>query len=147
MDHVACLDYKSRELENLLNGAKSMIIRGSSANKLPYDSISEGDILYFINHPGQGVVEAKGSVSCIMISEELSVEESFETIIRHQDKLQLPDKQFDRIAGKKYLVMIGLSDIEQISPFHIEYSNSNSYGDWLAVENIEQAVVEKERIA
>jgi len=70
-------------------------------------------------------------------SERLSVEESFETIIRNQDKLQLPDKQFERWAGKKYLVLIGIDDIEEIEPIRIDRARFTWTDDWLPVGNIE----------
>ena len=117
MDHVVCLDAGAKELENLINGNKSMILRGADERDLPYGSVKEGDILYFISCIGDGEVKARGIVSSVYNSERLSVEESFETIIRNQDKLQLPDKQFERWAGKKYLVLIGIEDIEDDRTF------------------------------
>lgn len=50
MDHVVYLDAKSNELENLLSGKKSMIIRGATGRKVPYGKVNVGDILYFINN-------------------------------------------------------------------------------------------------
>ena len=67
----------------------------------------------------------------------MSVEESFETIIRNQDKLQLPDNQFERWAGKRYLVLIGLNDIEEVKPFIIDPDKFGIKEDWLPVGNIE----------
>jgi hypothetical protein len=124
MDHVVCFDAGAGELENLVSGNKSMIIRGSDIMDLPYGSVNEGDILYFISNVGDGKVKAMGVVSYVYNSEKLSVEESFETIIRNQDKLQLPDKQFYRWAGKQYLVLIGINDIVEIEPFRIDRTQS-----------------------
>jgi hypothetical protein len=136
MDHVVCLDTSSQELENLVNGNKSMIIRGADEINLLHGSVNEGDILYFINSTSEGEVKARGIVSNVFNSDRLSVEESFETIIKNQDKLQLPDKQFDRLAGKQYLVLIGLNDIEEIEPFRIDRASFNHTEDWLPVGNI-----------
>jgi hypothetical protein len=116
MDHIVCLDNKTRELENLLEGNKSMIIRGAGEKKFPYGNVSKGDFLYFITNNGENEIKARGIVSCVLNFEKLTAEESFETIIRHQDKLQLPDEQFERLAGKSCLVLIGLNDIEVIKP-------------------------------
>jgi hypothetical protein len=136
MDHVVCMDAGSQELENLVNGNKSMILRGADSKDLPYGSVNEGDTLYFVSSAGLGEVKAKAVVSYVYNSGSLSVEESFETIIRNQDKLQLPDNQFDRLAGKKYLVLIGISDIEEIEPFRIDRNGFTYPYDWLPVENI-----------
>ncbi len=136
MDHVVYLDAKSKELENLVKGQKSMIIRGAAGRKIPHGKVKEGDVLYFINNNGEGKVKARGVVSSVLNSEKLSVEESFETIIRHQDKLQLPDKQFEKWAGKRYLVLVGIDEIKEIEPFRIDKSQFTNMDDWLPVGTI-----------
>jgi hypothetical protein len=141
MDHIVYLNSKAGELENLVAGNKSMIIRGAEGRKLPYGQVNRGDTLYFINNNGEGKIRAKGIVSSVLNSDRLTVEESFETIIRHQDRLQLPDEQFDRIAGKRYLVLIGLSKIEEISPFSFDKSDFTNTDDWIAVENINEYIL------
>ena len=54
MDHIVYLDAKAKELENLVKGNKSMIIRGANGRKIPYGRVNEGDILYFVNNNGMG---------------------------------------------------------------------------------------------
>jgi len=141
MDHVVYLDAKAKELENLINGNKSMIIRGAKGRKPPYGKVNEGDVLYFINNNGEVEVKARGVVSSVFNSDKLSEEESFETIIRHQDKLQLPDIQFQKCAGKCYLVLIGLDNIEDVKPFSIDKSNFTNMDDWLLVGKIENITI------
>ncbi len=143
MDHVVYLDAKVKELENLICGNKSMIIRAAMCKKLPYGKVNEGDILYFVNSNSKSEVKARGKVSSVLNFEELSVEESFKTIINHQDKLQLPDKQFDKLAGKSYLMLIGLNEISTVSPFHLNNENFSISDDWISVGNIESVVLQK----
>ena len=142
MDHVVCLDAAASELENLFNGNKSMILRGADVRDLPYGSVNNGDTLYFINSTGKGEVQARCIVSSVFKSEKLSLEESFETIIRHQDKLQLPDKQFERWAGKRYLILIGIIDIEEVEPFRIDRSRFACPDDWLPVGDIDIVAID-----
>jgi len=137
MDHVVCLEASARELENLVNGNKSMILRGADVKDLPYGNVNEGDTLYFMNSTGDGEVKARGIVSYVYNSERLSVEESFETIIRNQDKLQLPDQQFEKWAGKRYLILIGINDIQEIEPFRIDRTRFSIPDDWIPVGNID----------
>jgi hypothetical protein len=136
MDHIVWLDAESNELENLVKGNKSMIIHGAKERKFLHENIKEGDELYFINKIGETYVKARGLIASVFYSEELSVEESFETIIRHQDKLQLSDLQFEKHAGKKFLVLIELDDIEEIRPFRIDIANNHLNRDWLSVGKI-----------
>lgn len=122
MNYIVILDSGAKEIENLIRGTKSMIIYGANAECIPYGIVAKGDILYFVNNDNRAEVKAKGVVSSIYNSYRLSVEESYEMVIRNQDKLCLPDDQFYRWAGKRYLVLIELRDVEEVQPFFINNS-------------------------
>ena len=137
MDHIVFLDHEANELENLVMGNKSMIIRGAADRTIPFGKVSKGDILFLTESRGENIVTASGIVTTVINSGELSCEESYETIIRHQDRLQLPDKQFESIAGSKYLVLIGLTGIRKIEPFRFPKHKLAPENDWISVGNIE----------
>jgi hypothetical protein len=137
MDHVVYLDAKSKELEKLLIGTKTMIIRGATGRKLPYGRVSEGDVLYFINNNAEGIVKAKAQVASVYNSEKMNTEESVALVKAHQDKLQLSDRQFKKWAGKRYLVLVEVSDCIEVDGFSIDKSNYGNMDDWLPVEKIE----------
>ena len=136
MDHIVYLDSKSNELEKLLTGEKSMIIRGATGRKLPYGRVNKGDVLYFVNNNAEGMVKAKGIVESVLNSDKLSVEESISLVKENQGKLQLTEKQFQKSAGKRYVVLIGVSHTEEIQSFAIDKSNYGNMDDWLLVERI-----------
>lgn len=141
MDHLVFPDTGSNELENLINRNKSMIIRGAAERRLPYGKVNEGDVLYFINNIEDNEVIASGVVNYVLNSDRLSFEESFETVIRYQYKLQLPDQQFRKIAGKGFLVLIGLDKTERISPFRIDRSDFTIIDNWITLGKIEKVVI------
>ncbi len=137
MDNVVYLDAKANEMENLLNGKKTMIIRGATGRKLPYGRVNVKDVLYFINNNAEGEVKVKGIVSSVINSEKMSREQSISLVKEHQDKLQLTNKQFQRWAGKRYIVLIGVSNVEETTPFAIDKSDYGNMDDWLPVEKID----------
>lgn len=137
MDHVVYLDAKSNEYEKLLNGSKTMIIRGATGRKLPYGRVNKGDVLYFINNNAEGVVKAKSIVSSVYNSEKLNAEESIKLVKDNQFNLNLTDKQFEKWAGKRYLVLIGIEEFSEVENFPIDKSNYGNMDDWLPVENID----------
>lgn len=138
MDHVVYLDAKSNELEKLLDGSKTMIIRGATGRKLPYGRVNQGDILYFINNNAEGLVKAKAIVSSVLNSDKMEKQESISLVENNQKKLQLTEKQFQKWAGKRYLVLIEVENITKIKPFSIDKSQYGNMDDWLPVEKIDK---------
>jgi len=136
MDHVVYVDTTSKELEKLFDGSKSMIIRGAAGRKLPYGRVNVNDVLYFIRNNGEGQVKAKAVVKKVINSEKMDTGSSVKFVEDNQSKLQLDEKQFNKWASKRYLVLIEISDIENINPFEIDRSNYGNMDDWLPVENI-----------
>ena len=142
MDHIVYLDARANELDLLLSAKKTMIIRGATGRKLPYGRVNQDDVLYFINNDADGHVRAMAKVKSVLNSDKLTAEASAQLVDRHQDKLQLTRKQYERWAGKRYLVLIEVSDVESIEPFRIDRSDYGNMDDWLPVEQIERARVD-----
>ncbi|HSG43282.1 MAG TPA: hypothetical protein VLA72_09015 [Anaerolineales bacterium] len=141
MDHVAYLDAQAKELENLLSGSKTMIIRGATGRKLPHGRVNAGDMLYFINNNAEGKVRAKAKVKSAFHSENMTEDESDELVKKNQPKLGLTDKQIKRWAGKRYIVLIEVTNVKEIHPFAIDKRNYSNMDDWLPVEKIESVTV------
>ena len=57
-EHLVYLDNEGKELEKLINGEKTMIIRGAAGKKSPLGGrAKENDILYFVEKGGKMVWE------------------------------------------------------------------------------------------
>ena len=137
MDHVVYLDATAKELDLLISQKKTMIIRGATGRKLPHGRVNQGDVLYFINNNAEGVILAKAEVVGVINSDKLTQEESTQLVQNHQDKLQLTQKQFERWAGKRYLVLIEVGGVKSIRPFRIDKSGYSNMDDWLPVGEID----------
>lgn len=138
MDHVVYVDTKARELEKLLAGEKTMIIRGAMGRKLPHGRVHPGDRLFFIQNKGDGMVRASAEVSAVFNSEKLTEEESSALVETNQPKLNLTPDQVKRWSGKRYLVLIEVKDIQPLEPFEIDSTGYGNMDDWLPVEVIER---------
>ncbi len=137
MDHVVYVDAKAREMENLVAGGKSMIIRGATGRKMPYGRVSPGDVLYFINNNAEGVIKARAKVKSVFNSDRMSKDESVQLVESHQYVLHLTETQLKRWAGKRYIVLIEVDEIEELAPFPIDRSEYGNMDDWLPVGDIE----------
>lgn len=134
MEHLVYCDAKAKVLEKILNGAKTMIIRGAAGRKLPHSRVFEGETLYFIENNCSGLIKAKATVKSVFNSEKMKEDESKEVVARNQDKLNLTDAQIKRWAGKKVLCLIEIKDIQKIEPLTL--ARQRNMDDWITVENI-----------
>ena len=141
MDHVVYLDAQAKELESLLSGRKTMILRGATGRKLPHGRVDKGDVLYFINNNADGMVRAMAKVKSAFHSEKLNEDESRTLVMKNQPQLRLTEKQMNRWAGKRYIVLIEVADVKEISPFAIDKSNYGNMDDWLPVGKIDSVAV------
>lgn len=138
MDHIVYLDAKANELKNLQNEKKSMIIRGAMGRKLPYGRVKEGDVLYFGENKGDGLIKAKAVVKSVYQSEKLSKEESEKVVEENQQKFQVNKALLKRFAGKRFLVLIEVDEFEMLEPFAFDRSGYGNMDDWLPVEDIQR---------
>jgi hypothetical protein len=141
MDHIVYLDAKAKEFEKLSEGSKTMIIRGATGRKLPHGRVNKGDMLYFINNNADGLVKSKAVVSLVFSSEKMNEEESKNLVMQNQKKLNLTEKQIQKWAGKRYLVLIEIEEFKEIKQFHIDKSNYGNMDDWLPVGDVESVRV------
>lgn len=141
MDHIVYVDAKEKELDQLVHGGKSMVIRGAAGRKLPYGRVSVSDVLWFIENNGDGLVKARAEVKHVIHSDRLSPEESQRMIMEHQSKLRLTPDQLKRWTGKRYLVLIEVEKPQPCEAFAIDRREYGNMDDWLPVGNVEQVKV------
>jgi hypothetical protein len=137
MDHVVYVDAKADEMGKLLEGGKRMIIRGAAGRKMPYGRVNQADRLFFIANDGSGLVKAKAQVANVHNSEKMTKDESITLVENNQEKLILTGAQYKRWAGKRYLVLIEVDQVEALIPFRIDRSAYGNMDDWLPVGDIE----------
>lgn len=134
MEHIAYCDAKAKELHNLLDGSKTMLIRGAAGRKLPHGRVVEGEVVYLIENDSSGIIQAKGIVSSAFHSDKLTPEECEQIIEENMARLKLTEAQKKRWIGKRYLCLVDLKDVWVTEPF--SYVREKSMDDWIIVESI-----------
>lgn len=134
MEHIAYCDAKAKELQNLLRGSKTMLIRGAAGRKLPHGRVAVEEIVYQLENDGSGIIRAKGIVSDVFHSDKLTPDESERIIEESMTWLKLTEAQKKRWIGKRYLCLIGLKDVQETEPF--SYVREKNMDDWIIVESI-----------
>lgn len=110
MVHLVYCDDKSRELSEILDGSKTMIIRSAAGRKIPHSRVSKDEALYFMEKETKKIT-VKAIVTDVKNYVKLSDEEIIKTIEDNNSKLQLTDKQKKR-WHKKCLCLVGFGNVE-----------------------------------
>jgi hypothetical protein len=134
-EHLVYLDSKAKELEKLLNGEKSMIIRGANGKKCPLGGRAKiNDIVYFVESNGSMIVTHKAIISDVIESYNMTLDETKEFIKKYEKKLNLSKAQYDRWSAKKCLAVYEITNIEEIIPF--KYNRQRNMDDWVITDDI-----------
>lgn len=137
MIHLVYCDDKEKVLEKILDGTKTMVVRGAAGRKIPHSRVFEGDNLYFMKK-GTGKISAIATVSNVQNYVKLSEDEITKTLEENQEKLNLSEKQKTR-WHKKCLCLVEFSNVQPIEP--LEFDHQGNMDDWLIIEKIEDVVV------
>ena len=137
MVHLVYCDNKEKVLEKIIDGSKTMVVRGAAGRKIPHSRVFEDEILYFMKK-GSKKISAKARVKNVQNFLKLTDQEIKETLEKNQDKLMLSEKQKER-WHKKCLCLIEFDNLEEITP--LDFDHQGNMDDWLIIEKIEDVVV------
>lgn len=137
MMHLVYCDDKEKVLEKIINGTKTMIVRGAAGRKIPHSRVFEDETLYFMKK-GTGKISAMATVVSVQNYVKLTEEEIVKTLEDNQSMLNLSSKQKER-WHKKCLCLVEFKDVKEITP--LEFDRQNNMDDWLIIEKIEDVVV------
>lgn len=124
-------------LDKILDGKKTMVVRGAAGRKIPHSRVFVGERLYFMEK-GTSLITATAIVKNVQNYVKLGDSEISKTLEDNQAKLSLSDKQKVR-WHKKCLCLVEFENVEKISPLNFEHQGNMD--DWLIIEKIEDVLV------
>lgn len=134
MVHVVICDKKSNELEKIISGNKTMLIRGADGRKLPHSRVFFDDELYF-TEKGSEKITAKAIVTDVQNYVKLSNDEIDKTLEDNENKLSLTSEQKTKYH-KKCLCLIDFKNVEPIEP--IKFIPSRNTEDWVLFDEFKE---------
>ena len=119
MVHIVYCDDKERVLEKILDGTKTMVIRGATGRKIPHSRVFEGETLYFMKK-GTGKISAMATVASVENYVKLAEDEITKILAKNQEMLNLSDNQRNR-WHKRCLCLVEFKDVKQIKPLEFKH--------------------------
>ncbi|MCB7304179.1 hypothetical protein NE683_05085 [Bariatricus massiliensis] len=126
-----------RVLDKILEGTKTMVVRGAAGRKIPHSRVFVGERLYFMEK-GSALITATAIVKNVQNYIKLTDEEITKILEENQGMLNLSEKQKVR-WHKKCLCLVEFEDVEKIEP--LDFDHQGNMDDWLIIEKIEDVVV------
>ena len=133
MEHLAILSKEGNLLSKILSGEKTIESRWYKFKKPPFNTLKEGDMIYFKESGSQ--VSARARVKEIITHENLSPKKVNALLSEYASPLCIDSSYFDKIKDKKFCILIFLHNVEKISPFPV----NRCYGTaWISINSIDE---------
>lgn len=141
MIHLVYLDNTGKkgekEIDKILAGTKTMVIRGAAGRKIPHSRVFKGEILYFMQK-GTKKITLKAIVKDVKNYVKLLDDDIDNILDKNQPLLQLTDKQKIR-WHKKCLCLVEFEAVEEIPA--LDFVHQNNMDDWLILDKIEDIIM------
>ncbi len=126
----------------ILSGRKKIESRWYSVKCKPWDSIKEGETVYF-KDSGEPV-KMKAEVSKVLQFTDLNPNKVKELLIEYGEddgleKEEIPEF-YERFKNKKYCLLIFLENPVEVEPFEIDKKGFGAMAAWIAVGNISEII-------
>ena len=134
MNHIVILDASAGELEKILSGTKSTVIKEFDPARAVSQSISPGDSLYFLRNKDERALRVKATVVRVLsfiknIDEDLS-----HTLKEMQPRLQLSEDQYNYWSTKQQVMLVEFESARKIGVIHVAPNRIMDRSDWIAFE-------------
>jgi hypothetical protein len=136
MDHLVYVSSEAKELNRLLEGHKTIIIRAGDKKKPPFGEVKEGDRLFFMTTGRPGVVVASAKVKNVLFRENLNEEECTELLNRFLMDLMLSVEQLEECDGKPFISLMRIENVISIEKFQVKDDIVGKMKDWYITEDI-----------
>jgi hypothetical protein len=139
MNYLVFLDTQAGELEKILSGVKTMLIKELTTAR----PVSPGDGLYFLRGNGECSVRVKATVTRVLFLTNKSDQDLSHTLKELQPRLQLTEDQYNTWAARKQVLLVEFEFAHKIGVIHIAPSKIADRSDWIAFEEFSLVAEEK----
>lgn len=148
MDHIAIMKKSWNLIPMILDGTKTIESRWYKAKIAPWDRIKQGDTVYFKNS-GEPVT-AKAQVEKVLQFADLAQEKVKEIYELYGEAIGAKRDEIARWVedkvGKKYCILIFLTNAEKIEPFGIDKTGFGNAAAWICVDDVKKLIIYKYNI-
>lgn len=126
----------TNEIDKILEGSKTMIIRGAEGRKVPHSRVFIDETLYFMDKNTKTIV-ASAEVTDVQNYVKLKNDEITEVMENNDDKLLLSEDE-KKHWHKRCLCLIEFANAKAIEP--LNYNAKSTLDNWQIKESLEEVL-------
>jgi hypothetical protein len=143
MNQLVFLDARAGELEKILGGMKTMLVKESDPAHTTAQPVNPGDDLYFLRDADECTLRVKATVLRVLpVTNDL--EEGLSQILKEmQSKLQLTEDQFNFWSARQQVLLVEFGFAEKIPMIRIASNKITDRSNWIAFEQFSRTKQEE----
>lgn len=138
MQHLAIMKKSWGLTDKILNGQKKIESRWYSVKYKPWDSIKQGETVYF-KDSGEPI-RIKAKVKKVIQFTDLTPKKVKEILDKYGKDDGIEEEKipefFEKFKDKRYCMLIFLKNPQEIKPFEIDKTGFGAMSAWITVDNI-----------
>lgn len=146
MNYLVFLDPIAGELEKILSGTKSMVMKEFTPASASGQIVSRGANLYFLRNKDDCYLRVKATVSRVLSFTSQRNDDLAQVLKELQPRLQLTEEQFNHWSVIKHAQLIEFEGAQKIGPIHILDCKFAKTSDWMAFEDFDLVTGSKPQI-
>lgn len=131
MNYLVFLDAKAGELEKILSGLKSMVVKEFDPARPADQLTSPGDRLYFLRDTDECALRVQATVVRVLPLTHHTDEERCQILKEMQPRLQFNEDQYNTWVTKKQILLVEFASAQKMGVVHIAADRIADRSDWI----------------
>jgi len=134
MNHLVFLDTRAGELEKILSGMKTMLIKEFDPAQTSAHPVRPGDSLYFLRNRDDCALRVEATVVRVLFFTNSLDQDLSHTLKELQPRLQLTEDQYNYWSAKQQVLLVEFGSAHKIGVIQLAAEKIVDRSDWMAFE-------------
>ncbi len=135
MNHLVFLNAQAGELEKILSGVKTMLVKELDPAPTTAYPMNPGDSLYFLRDQDDCAVRVTATVVRVLYFTNRLDKDLSQALKETQPRLQLTEDQYNYWSVKQRVLLVEFESAHKISMVHVAPDKIADSSDWIAFED------------
>ena len=135
MNHLVFVDAQAGELEKILSGIKTMLVKEFDPAQTTAHPLNPGDSLYFLRDKDDCTVRVTATVVRVLYFTNRLDRDLSHTLKELQPRLQFTEDQYNYWSTKQQVLLAEFGSAHKIGVIHVAPHKITDRSDWIAFED------------